>query len=135
MLDYASEDINGMDDDAGEEQAQSPPLTGHWTTTSSYHVYMVDTPKEGDGDEEKDPVEDEPPEIPPKHRRQRRRSKSHLEKDSNTGTGDNNTPEKCRRPRIPVEPTSEKDDWEEGQVNPDDPVENEVLEDSNSTDL
>ena len=28
MLDYASEDIDGMDDDAGEEQAQNPPFTG-----------------------------------------------------------------------------------------------------------
>ena len=70
MLDYASEDIDGMDDDAGEEQAQNPPFTGRWTTTSSYDVYMVDTPKKGDDDDEKDPVEDEPPEIPPKHRRQ-----------------------------------------------------------------
>ena len=48
MLDYASEDINGMDDDAGEEQSQNPPLTGRWTATSTYDVYMVDTPKEDD---------------------------------------------------------------------------------------
>ena len=45
MLDYDSKDIDGTDDDAGEEQAQKPPLTGHWTATSSYDVYMVDTPK------------------------------------------------------------------------------------------
>src|SRR3990170_3452266 len=63
MLDYASEDIDGMDNDAGEEQTQNPPFIGRWTATSSYDVYMVDTPKEGDGDEEKDPVEDKPPEI------------------------------------------------------------------------
>ena len=31
--------------------------------TSSYDVYMVSTPKEGDGDDEKDPVEDEPPDT------------------------------------------------------------------------
>ena len=42
-LDYDSEDIDGMDDDAGEEQ--EPPPTGHWTATSSYDIYMVDTPK------------------------------------------------------------------------------------------
>ena len=30
MLDYGSEDIDGMDDDAGEEEAQNPPLTGRW---------------------------------------------------------------------------------------------------------
>ena len=93
MLDYTSEDIDGMDDDAGEEQTQNPSFTGRWTTTSSYDVYMVDTPKEGDNDDEKDPVEDKPPEIPPKRRRQRCRSKSRHGKDSNTGTGDNDTPE------------------------------------------
>ena len=49
MLDYASKGIDGMDDDAGEEHAQNQPFTGRWTTTSSYDVYMVDTPKEGDG--------------------------------------------------------------------------------------
>ena len=43
-LDYDSEDIDGMDDDAGEEEAQNPPFTGHWTATSSYDVYMVDAP-------------------------------------------------------------------------------------------
>ncbi len=45
MLDYDSEDIDGMDDDADEEQDQNPPYTGRWTATSSYDVYMVDTPK------------------------------------------------------------------------------------------
>ena len=63
MLDYDSKDIDGMDDDAGEEQAQKPPLTGRWTATSLYGVYMVDTPKENNGYNEKDPVEDKPPEI------------------------------------------------------------------------
>ena len=43
MLDFDSEDIDGMDDDAGEEQ--EPPPTGRWTATSSYDIYMVDTPK------------------------------------------------------------------------------------------
>ena len=48
MLDFDSEDIDGMDDDAGDEQ--EPPPTGRWTATSSYDIYMVDTPKEGNGD-------------------------------------------------------------------------------------
>ena len=48
MLDFNSEDIDGMDDDAGEEQ--EPPLTRRWTATSSYDIYMVDTPKETNGD-------------------------------------------------------------------------------------
>ena len=107
MLDYGSEDIDGMDDDAGEEQAQNPPFTGCWTATSSYDVYMVDTPKEGNGDNEKNAVEDKPPEIQPKLRRQRRRSKSRRGKDSNTGTRDNNTPDDAEDQEEPVEPTSE----------------------------
>ena len=37
-LDYDSEDIDGMDDDAGEEEAQNPLFTGRWTATSSYDV-------------------------------------------------------------------------------------------------
>ena len=45
MLDYGSEDIDSMDDDAGEEQAENPPFTRRWTTTSLYDMYMVDTPK------------------------------------------------------------------------------------------
>ena len=48
MLDFGSEDIDGMDDDAGDEQ--EPPPMGRWTATSSYDIYMVDTPKEDDGD-------------------------------------------------------------------------------------
>ena len=66
MLDYGSEDIDGMDDDAGEEQVENPPFTRRWMATSSYDVYMVDTPKEGESDNEKNPVEDKPLEIQPK---------------------------------------------------------------------
>ena len=49
VLDFNTEDIDGMDDNVGE--LQEPPLTGRWTTTSSYDIYMVDTPKETNGDE------------------------------------------------------------------------------------
>ena len=52
MLDFDSEDIDGMDDDAGVEE--EPPPIGRWTSTSSYDVYMVDTPKEDDDEERKD---------------------------------------------------------------------------------
>ena len=38
MLDFDSEDIDGMDDDAGEEQ--EPPPIGRWTATSSYDIYI-----------------------------------------------------------------------------------------------
>src|SRR5215216_4198327 len=118
-----------MDDNAEDTQSQDPPFTGRWTATSTYDVYMVDTPKEDDGEGRKDPVEDKPAEAPPKRRRQRRRSKSRREKDSNTGTEDNNTPEDAEDLEAPIEPTSEQDDGEEGQVNPDDPVVNEDSED------
>ena len=49
MLDFDSKDIKGMDNNTREEQ--EPPPTGHWTTTSSYDIYMVDTPKENNGDQ------------------------------------------------------------------------------------
>ena len=38
VLDFDSEDIVCMDDDAGEEQ--DPPPTGRWTATSSYDIYI-----------------------------------------------------------------------------------------------
>ena len=41
-------------------------------------------------------------------------------------------PENAEDPEALVEPTSEQDDWQDGQVNPDDPVGNEDLEDSNN---
>ena len=66
MLDYASKDIDGMDDDAGDKQSQDPPFTRRWTATSTYDVYMVDTPKEDDDNCRKDPIEDMPAEAPPK---------------------------------------------------------------------
>ena len=53
------------------------------------------------------------------------------EKDSNTGTEYDNTPENAEDPEAPIEPTSEHDDWEDGQVNPDNLVGNEDSEDIN----
>ena len=88
MLDFDSEDINGMDNDAGEEQ--DPPPTGHWTTTSSYDIYMVDTPKENNDEERKDAAKDNPLEKQPKRRR-RRRFKSRVGKNSDNSTGKNET--------------------------------------------
>jgi len=58
MLDFDSDDIGGMDVDAGDDP--EPPPTGRWTATSSYDIYMVDTPKEDNGDK-KDTAEDKPP--------------------------------------------------------------------------
>ena len=79
MLDFDSEDIDGMDNNVGEEQEQPP--TGHWTPTSSHDVYMVDTPKEDDDEERKDATKGCPLEKQSKQRR-KRRSKSCLGRNS-----------------------------------------------------
>ena len=55
MLDFDSDDTVGMD--VGTEDDLEPPPMGHWTATSSYDIYMVDTPKEEDDDK----PEDKPP--------------------------------------------------------------------------
>ena len=58
MLDLDSEDIDGIDADEGDDQEPAP--IGNWKATSSYDIYMVDTPKAGDGDEkaEDDPLQE-----------------------------------------------------------------------------
>ena len=58
MVDFDSEDINGMDDDA--EDKHEPAPIGHWTATSSHDVYMVDTPKGSDDEEQRDATRDHP---------------------------------------------------------------------------
>jgi len=65
--DFDSEDIDGMDDDAGE----APESLGRGTTSLSHDIYMVHTPNKDDNDN----PEDETPRQKPKRRR-RRRSKS-----------------------------------------------------------
>ena len=64
MLDFNSEDIDGMDADAGDDEEPAP--IGPWKATSSYDIYMVDTPKEGDGN---GTMEDDPSKKQPKRRR------------------------------------------------------------------
>ena len=98
MLDFDSEDIDGMDSDAGDDQELAP--IGHWRATSSYDIYMVDTPKEGDGDRT---AEDNPPKKQSKHRLQRRRSKSRHSKSSDTGTRDNNAPDSAEDDDNPLQ--------------------------------
>jgi hypothetical protein len=66
MLDYASEDY--MDEDIDVPPLMAPSLatssTGKWTATSTYDVYMVDTPiKDGDATKKDG---DDPAEEPPK---------------------------------------------------------------------
>ena len=97
-----------MDDDVGEEEAQNPPFTGRWTTTSFYDVYMVDTPEKTNNNDKEDPVEDKPPERQPKRQLPRRRSKSRHSKDCSTGTGKNNTPDDAKNNEDPVKVTFEQ---------------------------
>ena len=126
MLGVDSEDIDGMDDDAGEEQEQPP--TGRWTATSSYDIYMVDTPKEGNGNEA---TEDNPLEKQSKHRRHRRHSKPRHGKNNDTGTGDNNAPDGAEDENNPAQPDIEQVEWEDGQDSPDDQATDGDLEDDN----
>ena len=86
MLDFDSEDIDDMDADEGDDQEPAP--IGNWKATSSYDIYMVDTPKIGDGEEK---MEDDPSKKQPKRRHQQRRSKSRQHKNGDSSTGDNNT--------------------------------------------
>ena len=111
MLDFDSENINGMDDDVGDEHEPAP--IGHWKATSSYDIYMVDTPKEGNGD---GIAEDDPSKKQPKHQRQWRLSKSHQSKSGDTGTGDNNTPDSAEDNNKPLQQDLEQED--EGASSP-----------------
>jgi len=116
MLDYGSEDIDVINADADKEQGQDPPFTGRWTATSSYDVYMVDTPKKASDDDKEDPVENKPPKTQSKYRRPKRRSKSHR---SNAGTGENSTPDDAENNEDPVGARSEQEEQENGQASPD----------------
>ena len=111
MLDFDSEDIDGMDDDAGEEQ--EPPPTGRWTATSSHDIYMVDKPKEGNGDEA---TKDSPSGRKAKHGHRRRHSKP---RHSNTGPGDENNPDGAEEEYNPDQTAFEQAKQEEEQVSPD----------------
>ena len=112
MLEFDSEDIDGMDDDAGEEQ--EPPLTRQWTATSSYD--MVDTPKETNDDEA---TEDNPSGRKAKHGRRRRRSKP---RHSSTGPGDENNRDGAEEEYNPDQFAFEQAEQEDGQVIPDEQV-------------
>ena len=79
MLDFDDEDIDGMDDDAGDNQEPTP--IGCWTATSTHDVYMVDTPKGSDNEEQREAAKDNSLENQSKRRR-KRRSKSRLDNDS-----------------------------------------------------
>ena len=112
-----------MDDNVGEEQ--EPPPTGRWTATSSYDIYMVDTPKESDGNKA---IEDNPLEKQPKHRRHRRRSKP---RHRNNSIGDENSPDGAEDEYNTDEPSFEQAEQEDEQVSPEEQATDGYLEEDN----
>ena len=78
MLDFDSDDIDGMDTDEGD--GEEPVPIGPWNATSSYDVYMVDAPKDDD-EERKDAPKACSLEKQSKRRR-KRRPKSRLDRNS-----------------------------------------------------
>ena len=79
-------------------------VSGRCTATSSYDIYMVDTPKENNGEDQKDATEDNPLEKQPK----RCRSKFRHSKNSDIGTRDNSTPDDAEDENNPAQPSSEQ---------------------------
>ena len=126
-LDYASEEADDMDEDIDGMSHTTSRLatsnTGKWAATSTYDVYMVDTPKD-DGED--------PEEEPPKRRRPRKRSKGKgrgrgSNNNTNTdGTGDGATPENAED-----EGNNATPEQHHGAIGmPDDPEDPEDPEDS-----
>ena len=66
-----------------------------------------------------------------KYRSPKHRSKSRRSKDSNTATGDDNTPDGAEDNEDPVEATAEQNEREDGQVSPSEQAMHEDSEDSN----
>ena len=76
------------------------------------YIYMVDTPKESNGNKAR---KENPLEKQSKHRRQRRRSKPRHSKSSDTGTRDNNAADSAKDEDNPLQPDFEPED---GQASP-----------------
>ena len=110
-----------MDADAGDDEEPVP--IGPWKATSSYDIYMVNTPKEGDGD---GTTVDDTAKKQPKRRRQRRRSKSRQSKNGDSGTGDNNTPESAED-----NPLQQDSAQEDGEASPHERAADREVEDDN----
>src|SRR3954465_112123 len=78
MLDFGSEDFDGMDDEDGDELEPAP--VGRWTSTPPNDVFMVDTPEKIDNEEKGGERKGKPSEKHSKRRR-KRRAKPHLDLD------------------------------------------------------
>ena len=76
---------------------------------------MVDTPKENNGEEQKDATT---PKKQPKRQRQRRRSKSRHSKNSDNGIRKNNTSDAAKDKDSPVNPAMEQDESGDSEHSP-----------------
>ena len=92
---------------------------------------MVDTPKENNGEDQKDATEDNLLEKQAKNRRHRRRSKPRHSKSSNTGTRDNSTPDDAEDENNPAQPSFEQAGQENGQASPNEQAMDGDSEDDN----
>ena len=88
---------------------------------------MVDTPREGDGD---DTTKDNPLYKPPKRRR-RRRSKSRHNKNSDNSARNNNTPFDSKGNDDPMDPAMEQDELGDGEHSPESMSDHGDAEDKN----
>ena len=86
---------------------------------------MVDTPKDGDGEEA---AEAESLKKQPKRRHQRCRSKSRHSKNGDSGTGDNNTPESAED-----NPLQQDSAQEDAEASPHERAADEEVEEYNYT--
>ena len=89
------------------------------------YIYMVETPKESDGNKA---TEDNPLEKQSKHRRHRHRSKPRHSKSSDTGTRDNNATDSAKDEDNPPQPGFERED---GQASPKEQATDGESEDDN----
>ena len=103
--DPCPEDIDGLDDDEGQEQSLLP--VRHGKTTSWYDMCMKDTPHEALEDDKKDPVENKPPGTQPENRHPR----PHRPRENTANTREDDTPDN----KDAAEVESEQDEQEGGQ--------------------
>src|SRR4051812_27955282 len=78
MLDFGSEDLDGMDDEHGDEPEPAP--TWHWLSTTHNDVLMVDTPKNIENEKNGGKKKGDPSEKNQK-RRLKRRANPRLDQD------------------------------------------------------
>ena len=92
------------------------------------YIYMVDTPKESNGDEA---MEDDPLEKQPRHRHHRCSSNPHHIKNSDTSTKDDNNPDGAKDENNVAQPGFEQAEQEDGQASPKEQATDGESEDDN----